>query len=93
MATVLGGPALFLVGYALFKWSLVGRLPVVYLGALGGVLMLLPLSLRAAPLLSSAGVTLVLVGAVSVWSWMGGRPSQVVAVRETKAELPEEGTH
>jgi low temperature requirement protein LtrA len=69
-AVAMGGPALFLAGYALFKRSVFGRTPVVYLIAIGVLAALVPLSLRAAPLVTSAASTLV-VAAVAAWGvWM-----------------------
>ncbi len=66
VATVLGGPALFLAGHALFKWSVFGHISYPRVLALTALAALLPISLVAPPLVVSGGATLVLVSVV--WS-------------------------
>jgi low temperature requirement protein LtrA len=66
IATVLGGPALFLAGHALFKWSMFGHISYPRLLALAAFAALLPISLIAPPLVVSGGAMLVLV--TVVWS-------------------------
>jgi low temperature requirement protein LtrA len=78
----MGGPALFLAGYAMFKRSVFGRTPVVYVIAIGVLAALVPLSLRAAPLVTSAASTLV-VAAVAAWGVWSRQ-----AVPSEEAELP-----
>jgi low temperature requirement protein LtrA len=68
-ACILGGPALFLAGHALFKWSLSGR---VYLSRVVGIVtlaILTPLALVATPLLLAFMATLVPVGVASWDTW------------------------
>jgi low temperature requirement protein LtrA len=63
---VLGGAALYLVGNALFKWAIAGRLPV---SPIVGVLLqglLIPASVAMSPLALMTIATLVLV-AVAAW--------------------------
>ena len=64
-ATVLGGPALFLAGHALFKRVVWGRLSVPRLLALAALAALWPLGPSLAPLLL-ASVATVVVAAVAV---------------------------
>jgi low temperature requirement protein LtrA len=66
VATVLGGPALFLAGHALFKWCLFGRISYPRVVALAALAALLPISLIAPPIVISGGAALVLV--TVVWS-------------------------
>jgi low temperature requirement protein LtrA len=69
-ATVLGGPALFLTGHALFKWTVFGRLWVPRLLAIVALAALWPLRSALSSLLLAAAATLV-VAAVTVWdTWM-----------------------
>jgi low temperature requirement protein LtrA len=78
----LGGPALFLFGYALFKWSVSGRVLPIYALAIGVLAALVPLSLRSPPLVTSAASTLV-VAAVAAWGVWSRQ-----AVPPEEAELP-----
>jgi low temperature requirement protein LtrA len=66
-AVALGGPALFLAGYALFKRSVSGSVHAVFVIAIGALALLVPLSLRVSPLVTSAASTLVVV-AVAAWA-------------------------
>jgi low temperature requirement protein LtrA len=59
VATVLGGPALFLVGHALFKRVVFGRLSVPRLLAIAVLGLLVPVGPALSPLLLSAAATLV----------------------------------
>jgi low temperature requirement protein LtrA len=59
VATVLGGPALFLVGHALFKRVVFGRLSVPRLLAIAVLALLVPVGPALSPLLLSAAATLV----------------------------------
>jgi low temperature requirement protein LtrA len=60
-ATVLGGPALFLAGHALFKWAMFKRLSVPRLGALVLLAALAPFGPLLPPLLLIAAATLISV--------------------------------
>jgi low temperature requirement protein LtrA len=68
IATVLGGPALYLAGNLLFKWATAERLPLSHLGGLVLLALLLwPVGV-APPLVTAAASTLVLV-VVAAWEW------------------------
>jgi low temperature requirement protein LtrA len=69
LATVVGGPALYLLGNALFKRTSSANVPLshlVGLALLGALALLAP---HAAPLWLSAATTVVLV-LVAAWEWM-----------------------
>ncbi|MEV0393981.1 low temperature requirement protein A [Polymorphospora rubra] len=66
VATVLGGPALFLTGHALFKKAVFGHPSRDRLVAVAVLVALAPLGLLVPPLLLSALATLVLAG-VAAW--------------------------
>jgi low temperature requirement protein LtrA len=61
--TVLGGPALFLVGHALFTRMVFGALPAPRLLAIGALAALVPVGLIAPPVALAGGATLVLLAA------------------------------
>ena len=65
-AAVLGGPALFLAGDALFKRAMFGVLSVPRLAAIAVLAVLIPAGLGVPPLALLAAVTAV-VTAVAVW--------------------------
>jgi low temperature requirement protein LtrA len=58
---VLGGPALFLAGHALFKWAVFHRLSVSRLLALLALVALIPVSLLVPPLALAVAVTVVII--------------------------------
>ena len=58
-AVILGGPAIYLAGNALFNYSLTGRTPWSRLVGIGVLALLVPLALAAEPLALSAAATLV----------------------------------
>ena len=60
IATVLGGPALFLAGHVLFKRALLGVLSVARLVAIAALGVLVPLGWVVSPLGPATMVTLVL---------------------------------
>ncbi len=66
IATVLGGPALFLVGHVLFKRALLGVLSVARLVAIAALVALVPLGWVVSPLGLATMATLVLA-AVAGW--------------------------
>ena len=66
IATVLGGPALFLVGHVLFKRVLLGVLSVARLVAIAALAALVPLGWVVSPLGLATTATLVLA-AVAGW--------------------------
>lgn len=65
-AVVLGGPALFLAGHALFKWAVFRRVPVPRLVALLVLAALVPMSMVIPPLGLAAGATLA-ISSVAIW--------------------------
>lgn len=64
---ILGGPALFLVGQALFKWALWGHVPLSRLAPIGAVLALIPVALASTALVLLSLATTVVVAA-AWWS-------------------------
>jgi low temperature requirement protein LtrA len=60
-ALILGGPALFLAGNALFKWSLWEHVPVSRLVALCALAALIPVATIATTLILMACATAVVV--------------------------------
>jgi low temperature requirement protein LtrA len=67
IATVLGGPALFLAGHALFKRAVFGVLSTQRLVAVLALAALVPVGLVAPPMLLASAATLV-VAAVAAWN-------------------------
>jgi low temperature requirement protein LtrA len=61
IAALIGGPALFVLGTALFKRSIVGRLPLSHLLGLGALALLIPVAPVLSPLLLSAATTVALI--------------------------------
>jgi low temperature requirement protein LtrA len=68
-AAILGGPALYLVGNALFKRTSAPHVPLSHLVGLGLLAMLIPVCGLLTPLVLSAGATAVLI-VVAVWEWL-----------------------
>jgi low temperature requirement protein LtrA len=68
-AAILGGPALYLVGNALFKRTSFKHVPLSHLAGLGLLALLVPVCGFVTPLILSAGTTTVLI-VVAVWEWM-----------------------
>jgi low temperature requirement protein LtrA len=65
-AAILGGAALFLIGHALFKRAVFGRLSVPRLVALAVLVALVPVSVAVPSLALAGAVTLTLAG-VAAW--------------------------
>jgi low temperature requirement protein LtrA len=63
-ATVLGGPALFLAGHALFKYSLFGHLSNTRITAIIVLAAMIPVAYVVSPVVLSSMATLVIVGVV-----------------------------
>ncbi|WP_376773301.1 low temperature requirement protein A [Nonomuraea dietziae] len=76
--TVLGGPALFLVGHAMFKRAVFGYVPVNRVAAVAALAALGLLALVAPPLVISTAGMLV-VWAVAIWDSVLFRRLQVAA--------------
>jgi low temperature requirement protein LtrA len=68
VATVLGGPALFLAGHALYKRAIFGHLSANRIGAVALLAALAPAGFALPPVVLSAIATAI-VAAVSVWDW------------------------
>jgi len=66
VATLLGGPALYLLGNTLFKWTTAGRIPLSHLAGLLLLAVLIPASGSLSPLLLGTATTAVLI-VVAVW--------------------------
>jgi low temperature requirement protein LtrA len=81
--TVLGGPALFLAGHALFKWSLVGRVSSSRVTAIAVLAALIPIAPIMSPVILSSAATLVVVGVV----WADARHLRRV-LSENQASVP-----
>jgi low temperature requirement protein LtrA len=71
-ALILGGPALYVVGTALFEWALWQDVPRSRLLAIGALAALVPLASVSSALLLSIAATLVLIG-VAVWDGTSSR--------------------
>jgi low temperature requirement protein LtrA len=83
-AAVIGGPALFLAGHALFKRAIFGVVSVPRLAALAALAALIPAGLVAPPLVLLAAVTAVLAG-VAVWDGVTPHPAPVRPAAEIGA--------
>jgi low temperature requirement protein LtrA len=68
IAVILGGPAIYLAGNAVFKWAICGRWPLSHLA---GLTMLIALISVAAALsaLALGAATSVILAIVAVWEW------------------------
>jgi low temperature requirement protein LtrA len=74
-ATILGGPALYLIGNALFKRTSSPYVPLSHLVGLGLLALLFPVYGFVTPLVLAAGTTTVLI-IVAIWEWLSlGRRS------------------
>jgi low temperature requirement protein LtrA len=62
--TVLGGPALFLAGHALFKWSLVGHISSSRVYAIAALTAFIPVAYVVSPVVLSSAATLTVGGVV-----------------------------
>lgn len=70
--SVLGGPALFVLGNLLFKWSLTGRFSLAHLLALAALGVLCPFALHCSPLILIGLATAFLL-ALAIWSTFAAR--------------------
>ena len=68
-ATLLGGPALFLLGHLLFKRAVFGTLSPSRLAALAALAALVPLSPALTPLLLAAATLVLILTAVADARW------------------------
>ena len=90
-AAILGGPALYLVGNALFKRLSASRLPLSHLVGLGLLAVLVPVAPFVSPLILASGATLVLI-VVPVWEWRSLRHTADVAPPSDSLERDEATT-
>ena len=68
-AAIVGGPALYLVGNALFKRLSTSNLPLSHLVGLALLAVLAPTAMITTPLVLSAGTTAILI-IVAAWEWL-----------------------
>ncbi|MEV5748555.1 low temperature requirement protein A [Actinoallomurus sp. NPDC052308] len=80
-AVVLGGPALFVAGHALFKRAVFGHFTAARVLALVALAVLTPVSMLFAPLVL-AFLALAVLGALAGWEVRGRRARAPVAVEE-----------
>ena len=95
-AVVLGGPALFLAGHAMFKWTVFAHLAVPRLLAILALGVLAPVAMVVPPLALAAMATLVLAAVAGSDTWDLRRseraaPAEARAASEASdaAEVPE----
>ncbi|MFL5735306.1 MAG: low temperature requirement protein A [Chloroflexia bacterium] len=69
-AVILGGPALFLAGHALFKRAVFNHVTMARPAAVLALIVLAPVSLVVSPLVLSLGATAIMAGVVISDSWM-----------------------
>ncbi|GAA4607694.1 low temperature requirement protein A [Actinoallomurus liliacearum] len=79
---VLGGPALFVAGHALFKRAVFGHFTAARVLALGTLAVLAPVSMLLSPLVL-AFLTLAVLGALAGWEVLGRRARTPVVAEET----------
>jgi low temperature requirement protein LtrA len=65
-AVILGGPALFLAGHALFKWTVFGVVSVPRVVAIVALAVLIPVG-QAVPPFALLGLATASVGVVAIW--------------------------
>lgn len=68
LAVILGGPAIYLTGNALFKRAICGRLPLSHLAGLTMLLLLVPVAAKLTPLTLGTATTVILMIAAA-WEW------------------------
>src|SRR5919204_947467 len=92
-AVILGGPALYLAGNALFNLALIGRLPPSRLVGIVLLALLVPLAAVVQPLVLGIAATLVVLGLALATGTPGfrvPRPGHDLAMREDEQHLAEE---
>ena len=77
-AVIIGGPALYLAGNAMFKRLSAPNVPLSHSVGLGLLALLVPVAVVASPLMLSAATTAVLI-LVAVWEWLSFRDRGSVA--------------
>jgi low temperature requirement protein LtrA len=73
LAIILAGPALYLIGNAMFKRLSAPYFPLSHLAGLALLALLIPTGGFATPLMLSAATSAVLI-AVATWEWLSFRP-------------------
>src|ERR671936_1487443 len=92
-AVILGGPALYLAGNALFNFALTGRTPRSRLVGMVLLALLVPVAAAVEPLALSIAATLVVLGLALATGTPGfrvPRPGHELAMREDEQHLAEE---
>ena len=84
MLVMVGGPALYLVGTALFKRLTAPNVPLSHLIGLGLLALLASTAAFATPFLLTVGTSAILV-LVAVWEWMSFRPRRRPGHRQSPA--------
>lgn len=79
VAAILGGPALFLAGHALFKGATFGHASVQRVLAIVALAALAPLGIGAPPLLLAVAAIVVVVSVALADAWMYRRAAQAVS--------------
>jgi low temperature requirement protein LtrA len=77
-AVILGGPALYLIGNALFKRLTAPNVPLSHLIGLALLILLVPAAGAVTPLMLSAGTTAIFIVVVA-WEWQSLRPRDASA--------------
>ena len=72
LGALIGGPALYLVGNALFKRLSAPNLPLSHLVGLGLLVLAIPASFYLTPLMLSATTTAIMI-VVALWEWLSLR--------------------
>ncbi|GLS22688.1 membrane protein [Labrys miyagiensis] len=80
LAVIYGGPAIYLVGNAIYKRLIYGRVPISHIAGLLALALAAPFSLST-DLLMISGITTVIVLAVAVWEGFVSRKSRAPAER------------
>jgi len=76
IAAIVGGPALYLIGNALFKRLSGPNMPLSHLVGLALLALLAPAGLLVTPLMLAANATVILI-IVVIWEWVSLRPRDV----------------
>jgi len=78
VAVLIGGPALYVLGSAINKQAIYGRLPLSHLAGLAGLMVLIPLALLT-DLLMIAGLVATILLVVAGWESVARRNGLTVA--------------
>ncbi len=75
IAVILGGPALYLLGNAFFKWLSAPYMPLSHQVGLAALALIAPFGFSMSPLALVVAATAVLIG-VAIWEWWSFRPAK-----------------